>query len=123
MKRSIVVLALLLSGCAAASVHPGAANTFDSGAYDKLIVAHSVIESTKTDLSNGAFKNATIELNVRVALRGLIKAYNIADTAYKVYHNAAIAGQATSQQEATLTDGLISVQASTTALTQTKAGK
>lgn len=116
---AIAFLAVTLSGCAARPIHPGAANSFDSASYDALIVAHSVIETTKTDLANNAF-TASIAPNVKSALNGLIQAYNVADTAYQAYHNAALAGNATPAQQSAVTDGLNQVNSATNLLTLSK---
>src|SRR5271156_3502939 len=94
MKRlATLALVLALTGCAAHVVHPGSANKFDSDAYDSVLVTHSVIETTKTDLANNAFP-ASIAGNVKTALNDLITGYNAADAAYQAYHNAALAGTA-----------------------------
>lgn len=113
---------LLLAGCAARPLHPGAANSFDSNAYDSLIVCHSVIETTKTDLANNAFP-ASIAGNIKTALNGLIRAYDVADTAYVAYHSAALAGTATPAQSTAVSNGLSDVNTKTAALTAAKAGK
>jgi hypothetical protein len=117
-----LVLAVALGGCAARAVHPGSANAFDSNSYDAVLVAHSVIETTKTDLANGAFP-ASIAGNVKTALNGLIAAYDIAQKALTDYHNAALAGTATSAQSTALTNALTDVNAKTQALTSAKASK
>jgi hypothetical protein len=110
------------TGCAARVVHPGAANAFDSSAYDAMLVAHSVIETTKTDLANNAFP-ASIAGNVKTALNDLIKGYDVADTTYQAYHNAALAGTATVTQSNAVTAALNDVNTKTAALTAAKAAK
>jgi hypothetical protein len=120
--RALLAFALVLAGCAAHVIHPGAANAFDSSAYDSVLVAHSVIETTKTDLANGAF-SASIAGNVKAALNALIKSYDIADSAYIAYHNAALAGTATTDQSNAVTAALANVNAKTSALTSAKAAK
>jgi hypothetical protein len=121
MKRFMGLLVLLaLTGCAAHVIHPGSANQFDSDSYDAVLVAHSVIETTKTDLANNAFP-ASIATNIKAALNDLIKSYDIADTAYLAYHSAALAGTATSAQTTTLTNALTDIQTKTAALTSAKA--
>jgi aspartate-semialdehyde dehydrogenase len=120
-KRSIGLIAvvLLLAGCAARPVHPGAANSFDSNSYDAVLVAHSVIETTKTDLTNNAFP-ASIAGQVKTALNDLIKAYDIADTAYTTYHAAAVAGKATMVQSTAVSSALTDLQTKSAALTAAK---
>ncbi len=115
-------LLLVVGGCAARPIHPGAANTFDSSSYDALIVAHSVIETTKTDLANGAFP-AGWTLKIHEALNGLIRAYDVAQTAYTAYHASAVAGTATPAQATDLQTKLGDVNTQTVALTAAKAGK
>jgi hypothetical protein len=122
MKRMFLVMVLVLSGCAAQQIHPGAANSFDSSSYDALIVTHSVIESTKTDLANNAF-TPTLAPKIKTALNDLIKAYDIADTVYQNYHTAAMAGTATPQQAVAVSDAVQSINNSTSALAAAKAGK
>jgi hypothetical protein len=119
---AVLALALALTGCAAHVIHPGSANKFDSDAYDAVLVAHSVIETTKTDLANNAFP-ASIAGNVKTALNDLVTGYNAADAAYQAYHNAALAGTATTAQSTSLSNALTDVQNKTTALTSAKAGK
>ena len=117
-KCTAVLLALvLLGGCAAR--HPGSANQFDSSSYDTLIVAHSVIETTKADLAANKFPPQNVG-NVKTALNNLIQTYNVADTAYQSYHSAAVAGTATTAQQASLTTALANVTAATTTLNSAK---
>jgi hypothetical protein len=122
MKRLSLIAVLILAGCAARPIHPGAANKFDSDSYDAVLVAHSVIETTKTDLANGAFP-VSIAPTVKMALNGLIAAYDIAQKALTDYHNAALAGAATTAQSTALTNALTDVNAKTATLTNAKAGK
>lgn len=123
--KHLVALALCiaLSGCAAKNyqVHPGAANTFDSQSYDTLLVTNSVIESTKADLAANKFP-AAITGNIKTALNGLINAYNAADSAYLIYHAAAIQGGASQAQITNLNAAITNVNSATTTLTQAKAG-
>ena len=124
MKRKALLLLLipLLAGCAAHVYHPGAANKFDSDSYDAILVAHSIIETTKTDLANNAFP-ASIAGNVKTALNDLIKGYNAADGAYQTYHTVAIAGTATTAQSDAVKATLADLNTKTAALTAAKAGK
>ena len=80
MKKTLVAV-LVLAGCAAHVQHPGTANAFDSDAYDTLLVAHNVIESTKSDIGAGVFQ-ANILPAVKKALNSLVDAYNALDTVY-----------------------------------------
>lgn len=123
MKRKLSLIAvLLLAGCAARPIHPGAANSFDSKSYDAVLVAHSVIETTKADLTNNAFP-ASIAGQVKTALNDLIKGYDIADTAFQTYHQAALAGKATTAQSAAVSSALTDLQTKSAALTAAKAVK
>lgn len=115
-------LAVIFTACAARPIHPGAANAFDSGAYDSVLVTHTVIETTKTDLANNAFP-ANIAPAVKTALNALITSYDAADAAYIAYHNAALAGTATAAQSTAVSNALNDVTAKTTALTNAKASK
>jgi hypothetical protein len=119
----VVGLVVFLSGCGPKHItHPGSANTFDSDSYDAVLVTHSVIETTKTDLANNAFP-PSIAGNVKMALNDLIKGYDVAQTVYTTYHNAALAGTATPAQSTAVTNSLTDVQTKTAALTAAKAAK
>jgi hypothetical protein len=137
---SAALLFLLLSGCAAR--HPGTANKFDSDTYDALLVAHSVIESTKSDIAAGSF-SATLLPKVKTALNGLIDAYDALDIAYcnpvsgtlpstgaaslqcspNSYHAAAMAGTATPAQSSQLQGQVNNLSAATSQLAAAKAAK
>lgn len=116
------VVAIMLTGCAARPIHPGAANNFDSTSYDTLTVTHNVIENTKTDLAAGAF-SADIVPNIKAALNDLVTAYNVADSAYLAYHAAAVAGTATVEQANAVTAGLAQVNSATTTLVTIKGNR
>lgn len=120
---AVPLLLLALSGCKSAAYvnHPGSLNTFDSQSYDSLLVTHSVIESTKADLAANKFP-ANIASGVKLAINGLITAYDSADTAYLIYHAAAAAGTATVTQQASVTSALVNVGQATSDLTQAKGG-
>ena len=126
MKKANIAIALVLvtlGACGKAyQVHPGAVNTFDSQAYDTLIVAKAAIDQCKTDVSNGTFTGAVLA-NVETALNGLITAYNVMDSAYQVYHAAAVAGTATPAQQASVTAGATQVTTAMSNLTAAKGGK
>jgi hypothetical protein len=136
MKRFIPALfCFLLVACAAHPIHPGTANSFDSGAYDTLLVADNVIQSTKADLAANKFP-ASISGNVKTALNSLIAAYNIADNFYcgqpvgtpltcspNSYHSLAMAGTATPAQSTQLQNDINQVNTSTAQLTAAKAGQ
>ena len=122
-KLAVLAVMVLMVGCAAHPVHPGSANKFDSDAYDSLLVAHQVIESTKTQLSTSAGFPASIAGNVRNALDYLIDSYNVAQGAYMVYHQAAMNGVATQLQADKVSLTLSDVSAKTQALTNAKNGK
>jgi hypothetical protein len=93
----LLIVAVALSGCRAYIQHPGAASSFDSHAYDALLVANDSINSAKAALSTGS-----LPVNSGEYLNILIKSYNAADALYKVYHDAAVKGQDTSQMMANL---------------------
>jgi hypothetical protein len=119
---AVFALAISLTSCAARPVHPGAANSFDSAAYDSLLVTHSIIESTKTDLATSETFPASIVGNVRTALSYLIDSYNIAQKAYVTYHAAALLGKATPEQATAVQNGLTDTSLKTQALTAAKNG-
>lgn len=123
LRLALPLALFLLAGCAAKNytVHPGAANTFDSQTYDSLIVSHSVIETTKADLAANQFP-AAIAGNVKKSLNDLITAYDACDSAYLVYHAAAAAGIATSAQTAAVQSGLTNMGTATNSLAAAKGG-
>ena len=100
----------------------GAANQFDSDTYLTLVTTDSVIQSTKTALAGNQFPTAYVD-NVKTALNNLITAYNAADTVYQAYHLAALSGTSTPAQQASVNQAIGNVQAATTMLVATKAGK
>jgi hypothetical protein len=116
MKHITVILAvaltLSLGGCAKqpgatiAPIHAGAANSFDSVTYDALVSAQAAIEQAKVGIA--ASKKAL--------LNTVIKSYNVAESAYSVYHAAATAGTATPAQQADLQAKLTTLQAGVTQL-------
>ncbi len=123
MKRfAILFLALSMAACGAHVLHPGAANKFDSDAYDVVLVTHAIIETTKADLANNAFP-PEIAAKVKVSLNILVRSYDTADSIYIAYHNAALAGTSTVAQSTAVTNALNDVKAQTTTLTLAKAGK
>ena len=117
------VLCLGSSGCQNKAYvnHPGSANTFDSQSYDALNVANSLIVATKADLASNKF-TAPVAHDVATALNNLITAYDAANTSYQVYHTAALAGNATSTQQADVQNKLAVVASATSALTTVKGG-
>ena len=123
-----------LVGCAARVNHPGTVNSFDSSAYDVLLVTDNVIQTTKADLAANKFP-AAISGNVKTALNGLITAYDALDIAYcgmpvtaggalqcapGSYHAAAAAGTATAAQQQAITSDVSQVQNANAALTAAK---
>lgn len=89
----LVILTMALSGCPKNPIHPGAANQFDSQAYDVVLLYHDAIETTKADLTAGTFP-----VSGKPILNKFIDAYNVLDAAYKAYHKAAQAGTSTAAQ-------------------------
>lgn len=118
---SLLLVCVLFAGCAARTIHPGAANAVDSNAYDTIFIAHNVIESTKADLSANKFP-ASIAPNVVTALNRLVTAYNLADQAYIAYHNAALGGTATPAQAAALQSSVTDVSTAVSAVASAKGG-
>jgi hypothetical protein len=145
MKRFALVLALVLVGCAAHVNHPGTANSFDSGIYDTLLTTHSVIESTKADITANAFP-ANLLPGVKLALNGVITAYNTLDVVYcnpvnapadaappstgasamqcssTSYHSFAMSGTATPAQQAQVQNAANQLNSATVALATAKKG-
>jgi hypothetical protein len=92
---SLLVIGL---GCAAKKPVVGTANTFDSESYLVLVTADATIKATKDDLVNNVFAPDLVE-DVKAALNRLIDAYDHAQPIYLAYHNAALQGSATQQQQ------------------------
>jgi hypothetical protein len=118
-----LALCFVLASCSAQRpIHPGAANKFDSDSYDALLVADSIIQSTKADLANNTFP-ASVAAKMKDALNYLIEAYNATNTSYRVYHAAVAAGAATPVQQAAVQAGLNQIAGATTNLVNAKAVK
>jgi hypothetical protein len=83
----VAVLAISLAGCASTAVHPGAANVYDSQAFDALIVTQAAIEQARVEVADG-FPQYKDQLNKVIA------AYNSAYDLYMLYHHAALTGGA-----------------------------
>jgi hypothetical protein len=108
--RNFLIFTLALAsiaGCAKNPIHPGAANQFDSNAYDVVLLYHDSIDSTKADLTAGTLPDA-----VKPVFNKFIDAYNVLDAAYKAYHAAAIGGTATADQLNALTQAEATAAAS-----------
>lgn len=118
---AIALFPFFMGGCAA-RMHPGAANSFDSTTYDQLLVTHSVIETTKQELSVSAFP-ANVAPNVKTALNDLIKGYDIEQAAYTAYHSAATTGVVTQEQVNAVVAAVKDVNAKTAVLTSAKGTK
>src|SRR5258708_4350362 len=120
--RAILPLLLILTilGCASTTYkpHPGAINLLDSQAYDVLISTKAVIDQTKVDLAANTW-NATISGKVKIVLNtGLVPAYNVLDTTYMAYHNAANPSDPGTAVQTSITN----VTTQTSALTAAKVG-
>lgn len=100
---------LLLTGCAAKKPVVGTANQFDSDSYLVLVTADATIKATKDDLTNDKFPADMVD-DVKVSLNFLIDAYDRADKLYLEYHNAALNGTATQQQQDAVSGSLPDVQ-------------
>jgi hypothetical protein len=121
----LLALSMILNGCSLLQPHvqhPGTANSFDSDAYDALLVTDAIIKQTRTDYNNNAFP-PNYMANIKVALNNLIKGYDDAQRIYVEYHNAALAGTATTTQSDAVANSLNNVKVQTVALTNAKAGK
>ena len=133
---SLLVVGLLLIGCAARPIHPGTANTFDSSVYDSLLTTDSVIKSTKTELANNSFPPSIVG-NVKDALNRLIAIYNETDVLYcnppagagptdscapNSYHALAMAGQSTPAADALMKSKITSMNTAVGALSSAKGG-
>lgn len=89
----IAVLALSLAGCTktpiqrhpATATDPGSTTATDADAYDALVIADDLIQSTKKDLIANKYPAATAA-TITTVLRATIDFYNPADNAYRAYH-------------------------------------
>lgn len=116
-----LILTVGMLGCAkqVTAPIPGSANQFDSSTYLSLVTVDNVIVSTRASLAGGEF-SAVIAPTVKTALNNLIKAYDVANTSYRAYHNAAIAAGATQDQEAAVNAAMANVQSANAALVSVK---
>jgi len=102
--------------------------------FDALLTTHSVIESTKTELTNGTFP-PDVQARVKAAANILITVYNDADTLYcnppagagptdscaaTSYHAMALAGQTTPASDAAMQAKLSSMNSAVTSLATAK---
>jgi non-homologous end joining protein Ku len=111
----IVLLSLVLSGCAKYIVHPGAVNKLDSVTYDSLLTAKTIIDTSREEFAAG-----TLPVRLKPAVNELIAAYDKATPIYKDWHDAMAAGKATSDQLAALN---ASIDALNKAITAFKGAK
>ncbi len=97
--KKLLLCCLLVAGCktGAYTIHHGAANAFDSQAYDSLYTTDHLIQGTKAALIAG-----TLPASAKPILNKVIQSYNTADAAYRAYHDIATAGGDTSALSATL---------------------
>lgn len=116
MKRLILALCLIPIGCVhsgtVATPIPGAANPFDSSAYQTLRVAHDIAQSLSTQAcSNNGNKPGcfTPKPAEKTAINQFIQDLNLADTIYAAYHSG-------SQTQAAAQAAISKVQADQTAL-------
>jgi len=116
-----IVLILATLGCASANYkpHPGAINLLDSQAYDVLISTKAVIDQTKADLAENTWTPAVATKVKTVLNSGLVPAYNVLDTTYTAYHNAANP----SDPGTAVQQGITNVSAQTQALSAAKVGQ
>ena len=67
------------TACARYAVHPGAVNKADSAAYDTLLIAESVIDQARSEVSSPTEKDA---------LNTLVASYNAARESWLTYRGA-----------------------------------
>lgn len=105
-------LLLILSACAGTMTpaHPGQLNAFDGAAYDSLIIAQASLSQASQQVTA-----APTLAKYKAQLNQAIAAYNTAQAAYKLYHSAPTADQATALQ-AQLADVVSQVSKLLTAL-------
>lgn len=120
---AILLLSAASFGCGKAHAPlVGAVNQFDSDTYLTLVTIDNTIQTTRADLQAGNFP-INITANVKTALNALINAYNIANSSYQIYHNEALAGTATQNEQVEVQAKVQSASNSLAILTTTKAGK
>ena len=98
-----LAIVLAAAGCNKYVVHPGSASTFDSQAYDSLLVAQAAIDSAKAEYAAGQIPPSSKDL-----LNKAIGVYDIAQAAWHTYHDTAASASTgdTSKLQAELTDDL-----------------
>ena len=114
MKRIALALILCLAplGCAHKASAPappisGQVNDFDGQSYRSLMTFQASLDSLKADIAKDPTNLTTLKPIVNQAGAD----YNLAMTTWQVYHAAAVAGQATSAQQAAVANSLNTVQA------------
>lgn len=101
----LLSLALLAAGCSSNKyvVHPGSVSSFDSQAYDSLLVAEAAIDAAKAQYAAGQIPAASKDL-----LNKAIGIYDIAQASWHTYHDTAASASSAdvSKLQAQLTDDL-----------------
>lgn len=106
-----LLLAICIIGCHPASaptppLAPGALNSFDQTSYTALMTAQASLNSLKASVQgNSSLSSLTVPLNQAIA------DYDIAQTAWELYH-----ASATTANEAVVTTALTKVQTDVTNL-------
>lgn len=120
----ILLVLLIAVGCAKTvrAPIPGAANQFDSDTYTSLVTAKGVIDQAKAELSAGSF-SAGVAAKVKEAVNYAVAAYNTANVTYVAYHNAALAGQATSAQQQAVSSSMSNLNTAVSNVTTAKAAQ
>jgi hypothetical protein len=88
-----LALSVVLIGCTktpiqrhpATATDPGSTTAADADAYDALVLADSLIKSTKADLAANKYPPATAA-TITIVLRAVISFYDPLDTAYRTEH-------------------------------------
>jgi hypothetical protein len=114
MKKYLLIFALILPmGCKTVSAPPpplvtGAVNSFDQTSYQTLLAVQAAYNSLLTSYK----ANPTGLANMKAPLDQIATDYNIAESAWQVYHKSA-----TAANQATLNASLTKVQADVAAVT------
>jgi hypothetical protein len=131
MKKVILVLALLCTGCASQAyrVHPGAGGyvsgqptatqLFLSQSYDTLSAADVVIQQTRADFLANKFPTSAMP-KIRVAFNALVGSYDTAQQAWLTLNAAIPNGDLTLQSA--LSAAIAALNQALTSLSATKAG-
>ena len=90
---NVLLISLMLSGCARYVIHPGSVNKLDSVTYDSLLTAKTIIDTSREQFAAG-----TLPVRLKPIVNSIVAAYDAANPIYQDWHKAMAAGTSTPSQ-------------------------